>query len=1405
MSTIEKSNNPSLESEDFGDPVLNEGYLQLPDNLKEELKQVEDTKTKVYVLKIMMNKDIMNMYNKLSDKSKETVFKSLKVDKTNISKKYGAIKNLYESKLFIAKQKKEVEDKKPKIEVELQEGKPQIKTAEQVEPPKSDAETIADVKEEAKMKKLSEKKTSEKKTSEKKTDEEKQESRDIKSEELFGEDESEFEIKPPTDKTQLQKNFDNLVKTFYSVNPYVSYNNSKAELEVRFGTRGIKNLTKNDYDNVIKTLKSFGFYSLSDAGENYLRINCEFLDNTTGRFKLSDVRVEIVGLHIIQEYCKNNDIESLERNPKNTTSISFINKKPYFIDNKKIFPVNNDDFNFRLSLSNEVNVKKGIKYFVIENWKKSKKIFRYINRVSFKHDDYPFDVDISIVKYGIKEGREQKRVYTTQEADVFNSAETYEIEIEVDNRKIGPGTKFTTPELLSDALRKVIKYVLIGLQGTNYPISYPEQTQTLGNYMKMIWKDDYDPNKRVDNKNFIGPNSITLQLSNISPTSENNIEPNIRKDFVVTDKADGDRHLMYIGKDGYIYLINTNMNVIFTGARTDNKECFNALLDGELILHDKNGKFINLYAAFDIYYIKNEDIRNQPFLLFSDDKNYKKSRYHIMKEYMSVLDPLSIMMQKKKHMEGTITETLKKYRSDKSILSPIRIVSKDFYPLNKDQTIFSGCNEILSKVRENRFEYETDGLIFSHAHFGVGSEKVGVAGPKTKITWGYSFKWKPPKYNTIDFLITTVKGTNGDDLIKPIFEDGISASSSVQLSEYKMIQLRCGFNENVDGYINPCQDIIDDKLPEFKNRYEDNYVNEYIPMQFYPTDPYDAQAGLCNIMLKMDSSGAKQMFSEENEVFTDNTIVEFRYDFSRNTGWRWVPLRVRYDKTAEYRLGKKQYGNAYKVANENWKSIHNPITEDMICTGMNIPDLLVSEDIYYNTKVGKFTTEAMKNFHNLYVKKHLIKAVAKQGDTLIDFACGKAGDLPKWIASKLSFVFGIDISKDNLENRINGACTRYLNSKKSNKHMPYALFVNGNSSYNVKKGDAMLNDKAKQITLAVFGVGQKDSEKLGKGVARQYGVGEDGFNVSSCQFAIHYFLENSDTLQGFMRNIAECTKLNGYFIGTGYDGKTIFNLLKRIKTDESIKIVDGDKPICEITKKYGADTFEDNSSSIGYKIDVYQESINQHISEYLVNFDYLDRIMEMYGFKIVPREEAQSMGLPEGTGMFSEMFLEMLDEIKRNKSREKDYGDAPFMSEPEKKISFLNRYFVYKKVREVNTQKIYLELSEYNESEIIRNASQTDNAVNIAKEEFQMEKPKIRKISKKLLLVPATEAVHDLVIAEKDDTTEIKKAKQIKQTKQTKKATDVKDVKEVKERKKTEKKDKPSKITKIKIQLEEDD
>jgi hypothetical protein len=1332
MSLIKKTINSLLEQESSiklpGNVLgveVSDMYKNLDLSTKEKVDKINNEKHKEEILKDISDPELKEIYEKLNSKTKE------ELDKLPIRDKYILLKKMAEDK---KKKKMDLKEENEKREEEKE------KREENEKKEKSQSIHIN-----APTELLEDELDEENENVEKKG---KKDEKSEKGEKGKNED--------------LQIKFNELIRQFYSSNPFVTSQSIVPELEVRFGTKGIKPLSRSDYDNVIKKLKSFGFENPDPSGIYSLRINCEYLDSNTGKFKLSDVRTEINGLHNIQLYCKNNNIKELYTT--NTSCIKFLKKKPVR-NNKgdKVFPVNFDDFNFRVSYSNEEEIKHGVKNFIIENWKKSKKIFRYLNRVTFTHKDYPFNVDISITKYGNKGVNNfgyntMIPVYSVDDSNVFSNPETYEIEIEIDNRKIGPATPFNSPDSILTALRKVIKFVLGGLQGTNYPISYSEQKGILDEYMKMIWMEDYDFKKRVDNRNFIGPNSVTLQLKNVSPVNDNSNIINIRKDFVVTEKADGTRHLMYINNSGKIYFINTNMNVIFTGAKTENKDCFNCLLDGELISHDKNGNFINLYAAFDIYYYNKKDVRSLSFMI-KDIKidNLYNARYEILKLVTTSLKPTSVVTINgntnantnanantniSSSKEKTMANILSKNK-DNLVSSPIRVVSKEFYPYHNKQSIFSGCNEILTKVHENRFEYETDGLIFTHAYFGVGSDKLGEPGPKTKITWEYSFKWKPPQFNTIDFLITTLKGTSGDEIIKPIFEDGLNTELVSQLSEYKIIELRCGFDERVNGYINPCQDIIDDKLPEYKDKYDDSRSNNYIPLRFYPTDPYDKNAGLCNIMLKYDESGVKQMFSEENEVFTDNTIVEFSYDFDRKNGWRWIPLRVRHDKTTEYRLGFKQYGNSYTVANNNWNSIHYPVTEDMIRTGLNIPDILVSEDTYYNTPSGKFLTESMKNFHNLYVKKMLIKSVSKEGDKLVDFACGKAGDLPKWIAAKLSFVFGIDISQDNLENRLNGACARFLNNKKSNKNIPYALFVNGNSAYNIKNGSAMLNDKAIQITKAIFGIGSKDVEKLGKGVARQYGVCEDGFNVSSCQFAIHYFLENPDTLQGFLRNVAECTKLNGYFIGTAYDGKLVFNLLNKTKTGESIQIMENGKKIWEVTKSYGSDKFEDDASCIGYKIDVFQESINQTISEYLVNFDYLNRVFESYGFKIIDREEAKELGLPEGSGLFSELFINMMEEIKINKNKAKDYGNAPSMSSFEKKISFLNRYFVYKKIREVNTEKVELEMSEFNEYDVNENLKETQKAVKVSKKENKELKPKIRKLSTKLLLVPSNEEAKD--------------------------------------------------------------
>merc|ERR1712167_434983 len=117
---------------------------------------------------------------------------------------------------------------------------------------------------------------------------------------------------------------------------------------------------------------------------------------------------------------------------------------------------------------------------------------------------------------------------------------------------------------------------------------------------------------------------------------------------------------------------------------------------------------------------------------------------------------------------------------------------------------------------------------------------------------------------------------------------------------------------------------------------------------------------------------------------------------------------------------------------------------------------------------------------------------------------GKGGDLPKWIDAKLSFVFGIDVSEDNITNRIDGICARYLKYKKTTRSIPRALFLHGNSSLNIRNGNACYSEKGKKIVDAVVGVGPKD-ETLGKGIYNAYGKGKDGFDIVSNQFSIHYF------------------------------------------------------------------------------------------------------------------------------------------------------------------------------------------------------------------------------------------------------------------------------------------------------------
>ena len=1167
------------------------------------------------------------------------------------------------------------------------------------------------------------------------------------------------EYNPNTQMNIARSNFNQLLKQY--LEDGIFKHNQTKEFEIRFGTNSESSrpLSKIDYDNVVKQLLRSGFSSENKNGSQMLRINYQdSLTNEnlekTGKMKMSNIRAEVVGVDLIQEYCRTNSIQKIVDMPSNFSNKIQFTQKSSTKNAKGEWqrPVDMFDMNFRVSYQYEQMFHTKVPFIksVIDTWSDRKKTFRMMNRVRFSHPDFPVFADLSIVRsskkfaksmngggidggvaeneYHFKRGGTNVAVptYTIQEAGVFDNTETYEIEIELDNSRIGIGhSMYDTPEKVMNMLRAVIRIVLCGIQKCNYPISFTERDEILHGYMNVVREigmgGEQTPTDELrtrptkinfNNKfeffrnfSFIGPSSITLQREHILPKKEGSTLGNVLENYTVTDKADGERKLLYIHENGRIYLLDNNFNVEFTGMKTDEKTIYNTILDGEHIKHDKQGRQYYLYAAFDAYFIHGKNFRKK--LFYTADPNALPADYRLLalQEVIQAMKPISIVSPPTwKEKIDTQTGNIVWVNNETGVISPVKpqfektcsliIQSKHFEITSENKTIFECCLNILNKIDDGLFAYHTDGLIFTPSNVGVGGSAPGMVGPLTNATWELSFKWKPVEQNTVDFLVTVKKDKTGKDEILHILSEGTDLTSAKSIEQYKTLELMCGYNEKDDGYLNPYQNILDDNIPPPLTKLSSNQNRrDYRPELFRPSDPYDANAYITKMKLKHDGVNAF-MISEEGDYFEDCTIVEFRYDMSLPVGMRWVPLRVRYDKTQKLRNGEKQFGNSYRVANSNWKSIHYPVTPYMISTG-DIPEFVEEEGVYYKGNVEN-NTQGLRDFHNLYVKRKLITKIANSGNTLIDYAVGMAGDLSKWIASKLSFVFGIDIAFSNIHNNKRGACARYLNMRRDDHSIPGALFVVGDSGLNIRELNAFpgdTNSKDKMVVSSVFGKGPKDETILGKGTVKWYGVGEFGFNISSCQFAIHYFFENHMKLHGFLRNLAECTKINGYFIGTCYDGMSIFKMLQKKSIGESRTFMTKDRngkqvKICEIIKQYHDSGFPGDNTSVGYAIDVYQESINQVVREYLVNFAYLTEVMGHYGFTLITLDEAKQLGLPANSGLFSELFDSMKKDIQLDKRSAANYKDAPYMTDSEKAISFLNRYFVFKKTAQVDAKKI---------------------------------------------------------------------------------------------------------------------
>jgi 2-polyprenyl-3-methyl-5-hydroxy-6-metoxy-1,4-benzoquinol methylase len=889
------------------------------------------------------------------------------------------------------------------------------------------------------------------------------------------------------------------------------------------------------------------------------------------------------------------------KNSKGNERITIIGKdnvKKYWIEDKitddmkceyttkeKLENYDIQDYGLRVGLSKETTVKK------IGNI--SHKTFRMKNRYSILDPEENIRFDLTAVKSG--------EANSFKKSTILQQAYKYEVEIEILNRNIKDSDKL---------IKQVIYYISLLyslIQDFNIITKYTDSDKVINIYKSLI---NYKNNKKhagniyentTYNTKFITASPITLHPKHLIQ-SEHNV--NILTPYAVTLKADGQRKLLIVGSgdlNGRMYILDINMNVNFIGY--ENKEWSGSIIEGEYMSDN------NVFYIYDMLFSKGSDIRGMVYYKHGDSK----TRLHNINEFIKSHEGSTCIIN---DLENSIV--IKKKEMKYSLEDDIFSISRDLWE------------------KRSMVGYNVDGLIFTplNDHYPI---KGGG--------WHSLFKWKPAKYNSIDFLIEIMKDdTTGLDIIKTqsIYNP---VTKEYESSRYKTALLYVGANK--------------DKYDKVQKKYIKN-TGKSLFNPFGDATVSQSENNVAKLFIDIDDNVIViDPINSERFSLTTDIIVEFYYERMDKDKMGWNPIRVRYDKTKQYKNGESVYGNFENTANDIWKSIQNPVTDEMLFDGIIDKEAIELKDKKLN---AKNTTASyykciedvydpnkrlpVQNFHNLYVKRNIIIKYAPStlGKTssmtgrLLDLACGKGGDLSKWRDGKYKEVVSMDIDKP---------CITYAMDffKKYPQPKPVVNYLWADTS------KLIFPDQ-------LAGLNDLNQKKMAEWIPDKY-----RFNVVSCQFCIHYYFENEIKLRTLLQNVTDNLEIGGHFIGTCFDGVKIFEYFKENK----VKFFEGtikDDIIWKITKDYKSRSFESNKgkSLLGQKIQVYIKSIGETHIEYLINLKYFEELISDYGFELVEYKD----------------FGDYHNDYKSDKTTTVKLGE---LSSAEREFSFLNTSFCFRKVK----------------------------------------------------------------------------------------------------------------------------
>jgi hypothetical protein len=938
-----------------------------------------------------------------------------------------------------------------------------------------------------------------------------------------------------------------------------------------------------------------------------------------------NVRFSLSTLIMIQQYCKDDTLatKSYDAMIKDRTAATA--------------NIDLEEYNIRVKTRREIPMKKDEAEIqrLFEQWPTVQKAFRMIRRWSFEHDGVRIDMSIvrSTKTDTMGNYKWQKRF---RDQDIMKHAPSYEIEVELMHQE---------NDTVDTAMKRLVRgigEVLRGIQKNSLLIRESEKKRVIASYNALIGSDG-----------FRGPAPKTLLKKNFLKEREDK-EPNIRDGYNVTDKADGLRCLGFFDGEGQLFLIDMGSNVYRTGLKQP--ECRLSLIDGEWVTLTADKKACNQYLAFDIFYTTDKkDVSQLPFQSPSAEEALA-GRYGVLKQLLTTWNK----GEGPKRLNASLTPK-----------TQVQVSMKEFlFGRPGDDSIFKAAARVLDTARP----YYTDGLIFT------SNSKPLPA--RAAATFNEQFKWKPPKDNTVDFLVRIEKVA--DSKTKDLITIGPNPDNGEVMS-YKTLRLLVGSSsENSrDIVLNMLELPARDRGPK----------GEYKPVLFTPKEYPDSMASVCNLELQTDpDTGETYVMTEDTEEpIQDKTVIEMSYDSTKAPGWRWKPLRVRMDKTERFQRGIiGRTLNSDRVAEDVWNSIYDPITTYMIRTGSDFPSgdeqaqllrlMSGQEQIkkqYYDRKApiqDLRLTADMRQFHNKWIKEMILYRVglAGTGKTLLDMACGKAQDLQIWRRSKVSFVLGADYSGENISGGKDNAYRRYMETLQTagRDSVPPMVFVIANSARNYVNGEAGASEEDKNILRSVLGR-DKPSGPIPKWVDTEGASRlKTGADCMSCMFALHYFFENSESLGGFMRNISENLKVGGYFVGCCFDGEKVFDFMRHTDKGGTRSRMEKDATLWAITKQYDEDDIPEGEGGLGLAVDVEFISIGATHREFLVPFKLLEAQMKGIGCELLSADELKKVGLAKSTDLFGPAF----DAAKKA-------GRSYAMIESIQQFSFFNRWFIFKRVR----------------------------------------------------------------------------------------------------------------------------